>query len=452
MTDIQKRMKRLIQMISVSIIFFIIILGLQPRFNLNRQQVIILTIFGSTYLLIILSHGNERTIIAMFGAFLMWVFGALPSGDIVNYVDLHAIGLFFGVMIIAGVLKTAGFFKYVSNLVVRYTKMDARLIFIALTTITAILSAFLDEISVIIFMTSITIYLCEALRLDPKPFILTEIFTANIGGSLTAVGSPPNIMILTAGNLSFMDFLRNMSPIVIPSFFFFIITILFLYRKEFKKKPWGKIEPFKIKDKWLFSFSIVIFICMTVLLLSHSLLGLHPTTIVMATAIIALFIGGKKMNRMFKEVHWPTLLFFISLFVLVGGLEATGILELVAKAIFDFAGTDKLLATSAILWTSAILSAVIDNIPLVAAFIPIIKNYSLTSGIEPYILWWALAMGAGLGANGTPISGSANILALSEAERQNHKISSKDFIKLGVPLMFGTLLMAQAILLFKFYL
>jgi Na+/H+ antiporter NhaD/arsenite permease-like protein len=397
---------------------------------------------------------RERTIASMVGVAALWFFNVLPKEKMIGYIDLNAIGLLFGMMVLVGVLDEANFFRWMGIRLVNLCTGNTLYIFILFTTITALLSALLDNVTTVLFMVAITLEIADFLKIDPKPYIISEILASNIGGTATLIGDPPNIMIASATGLTFIDFLKYTMPIALVAFALLIFLLNRIYRAEFRASTEKSVTMSLrgiISDKRLFRIGLGIFIVTISMLFIHHILHMPPAVIVMASAIIVLFIGGVKMPRILERVEWRTLIFFTCLFIIVGSLVETGTIEELAIQVVNLVGGSGPLMVSMILWVSAIASGMIDNIPLVAAFIPMIQDISRITGTDVAILWWALSIGAGFGGNGTLIGASANIVAIGVAEAKGVKISFMDFLKVGAITMIITIVIANIYLLLRFF-
>ncbi|MCW3975204.1 MAG: SLC13 family permease [Candidatus Bathyarchaeota archaeon] len=397
---------------------------------------------------------RERTIASMVGVAALWFFDILPKEKMIGYIDFNAIGLLFGMMVLVGVLDEANFFRWIGFRLVNLCAGNTLYIFILFTSITAFLSALLDNVTTVLFMVAITLEIADFLKIDPKPYIIAEILASNIGGTATLIGDPPNIMIASATGLTFIDFINNTMPISLVAFALLIFLLNRIYKAEFRASTEKSVTMSLrgiISDKRLFRIGLGIFIATISMLFIHDFLHMPPAAIVMASAIIILFIGGVKMPRILERVEWRTLIFFTCLFIIVGSLVETGTIEELAIQVVNLVGWSGPLMVSMVLWVSAIASGIIDNIPLVAAFIPMIQDISRITDTDVSILWWALSLGAGFGGNGTLIGASANIVAIGVAEAKGVKISFMDFLKVGAITMIITIVIANIYLLLRFF-
>lgn len=418
-------------------------------------QVIAIIIFITTYFFIA-TGWRSRAIAALAGAACMWAFGVLPADEIIGYIDFNSIGLLFGMMVLVGVLREANFFRVIGVQLANLVSCKVNQLFILFLLMTAILSALLDNVTTVLFMVAITIDISELLKIDPKPFILGEIFTSNIGGTATLIGDPPNIMISSATGFTFSDFLERTTPISMITTLIIVGLLYYIYRKQLQVE--SPIEEISMKieeivtDWRLFRFGTVMFIITIVLFFTHEIFHLSPATVALIIAIVVLFLGGSKMARILERVEWRTLIFFAGLFIIVGGLVKTGTMTWIAVGLATYISNSQSSALSAVLWLSSIMSGLIDNVPFVAAFIPIIRDYGIISGIAVSQLWWALALGAGFGGNLTMIGASSNIVAIGVADKRGIHFNFFEFMKMGVPITIVSTMIANLMLLSAFLL
>ncbi len=423
------------------------------------EQHISLLIFLVTYVLLATGY-RERTIAAMAGAGAIWAFGILTPQEMTSYVDMNAIGLLFGMMIIVGALREARFFRWAGVYVANACKCRPMHLLVVFTLMTAGLSALLDNVTTVLFMVTVTIEIAELAKLDPKPYILSEIVASNIGGTATLIGDPPNIMIATATGFSFLEFLVNMGPVSLVAF---AVSLLYFRRQFMKKMKEAGLETAQehaalsvivsevSPDRRLLWTGLVTLVGAVVLFLLQDIVGIYPTVVALAAAVILLFVGGPKMPEILTDVEWSTLIFFGSLFVVVGALEKTGWMNSVAQGIAPLISGNRALGVTAVLWIFSLASAFINNIPFAAAFIPVLTDLGSRSGTAVYPLWWALSAGTGLGGNGTIIGASANVIATGLAQARGVKITFVEFAKVGMVILFLTTAVANLILLAKFW-
>jgi Na+/H+ antiporter NhaD/arsenite permease-like protein len=421
------------------------------------QQLVALLIFFATYLLLATGY-RERTIAAMAGVGAIYAFGILASQEMLAYVDLNAIGLLFGMMVIVGALREAKFFRWLGVFVANACRCRPMHLLVVFTLMTAALSALLDNVTTVLFMVTVTIDIAELVKLDPKPYILSEIVASNVGGTATLIGDPPNIMIATATGFSFVEFLANVGPVSLVAL---SVSLLYFRRKFWKgmkeadaghlKREIPVVALDETLDRRLLWTGLVTLVGAVVLFSLQDLVGLYPTTIALVAAGLLLFIGGPRMSEILRDVEWSTLIFFGSLFIIVGALEKTGWMSLVAEGMSLLVGENRLLGVSSVLWISSITSAFVDNIPFTAAFIPVLTDLGTRSGVDVYPLWWALSAGTGLGGNGTIIGASANVIATGLAQARGVKITFVEFAKVGMVILVLTTAVANLILLVRFW-
>ncbi len=355
-----------------------------------------------------------------------------------------------GMMIMVEGMARAGFFRWLCMAIANAVHYQVIPIFITFMIMSFVLAMFIDSITVILFLAAVTVELAQLLRFNPIPMILSEIFCANLGGSATMCGDPPNIIIGTSLRYTFTDFITNTGLMAVLSLVVMVLFFYFCYRKEFSTTSGAVTENMEhlspksaIKDKKAFLISCVIFLCAVVLLITHAQTGLTVAFIGVLIALITLITAGKEAIDLLKSIDYKTLLFFIGLFLVVGGLEQSGILELVASFIGDVSGGNMKIMIAIIIWVSAIASAFVDNIPFAATMIPIIKTLAATTGADLSVLAWTLAMGTDIGGSATPIGASANVVGTSIAAREGHPISWKQYCKSAIPATFIVILISM---------
>ncbi|MBM7656075.1 SLC13 family permease [Neobacillus cucumis] len=417
---------------------------------MGSQQIIVLVIFLITYGVII-SEKIHRTTVAMFGGLLIVAFGILDQNEAVHHIDFNTIGLLVGMMIIVSITAQTGVFEYIAVWSAQKVQGEPIRILIALCLFTAIASAFLDNVTTVLLVVPVTLSITKQLKVPPIPILLSEIFASNIGGTATMIGDPPNIMIGSAvKELTFMSFIYNLALI---NFIILIITILLftlIYKKQLHTTPELKkhllckscIE--EIKDKKLLVKCLIVIILTIGGFFAHQFINIETATLALIGAFILLLITRDKfLHAALEKIEWTTLFFFIGLFVIVGGLEATGLIEALAKKAISWTGGELKSTTFLVLWMSAIISAFVDNIPFVATMIPLIKEMGHLgiSNLDP--LWWSLSLGACLGGNGTLVGASANLVVAGIAAKEGHHISFVKFLAIGFPLMIVSIIISS---------
>lgn len=429
---------------------------------METVELIALAIFAVTFFFI-LTERIHRTVIGLFGAMTMLLVGMYLDfyhpEDLIEVIDFNTLGLLFGMMLLVGMLEHTGAFQYLGIWTAKKTKGNPWLLMIALSGITAGLSMILDNVTTIILIVPITIIIAEMLKINPVPILMAEALLSNVGGTGTLIGDPPNIMIGSAANFSFNDFLVHTLPVVLVTW---VATLLFfrvLFRKQLAVKPQNvesllaMKESEAIKDPKTLKKLLLVFGLVIILFFLHSALHLDAAMVAIIGAALALIWIAPKIDpqKTIEKCELSVLLFFASLFVIVGGLEHAGILERMAEFITAGASDNLLLTAIIILWASAILSAIVDNIPLTVAMIPII-TYLGAEGIPPDLLWWALAFGVGFGGNGSPIGSTAGVIVVAKSEKTDNPISFIDWMKQGVPTMvLGLIIATIALTVFTEY-
>lgn len=413
-------------------------------------------IFIAAYAMIIVEKVH-RTIIALVGATVVIALGLITQEEAVRAIDFNTIGLLVGMMIIVGITRRSGLFGYLAVKSARLAKGKPINIMIALGLITGILSGLLDNVTTVLLIVPVTYVLTDRLDISPIPFLFAEIVCSNIGGTATLIGDPPNIMIGSATGLGFMDFIANMA---LPAIIIMIVTLaclVFIYRKDLfadedKIKSIMELDEVEyIKDWGILKKSLII-LGLTILgFFLHQALHLESATVALMGAAFLMLITAEEPEDVLMLVEWPVIFFFLGLFVLVGSLEANGVIEALAAKSLQVSGGNLPLTGMLILWMSAIASAFVDNIPFVATMIPLLQSVGQASAMPMDSLWWALALGACLGGNGTLIGASANITVVGIAERHGNIIKFIDYLKIGFPLMILSIIIANIYLYLAFW-
>ncbi len=367
-------------------------------------------------------------------------YAAGEGGEAAAGINWETIVFIFGMMVMVEGMAKVGFFRWLCMRIAKMVKYKVIPIFITFMVLSTILAMFIDSITVILFLAAVTIELSQLLKFNPIPMILAEIFCANLGGSATMCGDPPNIIIGTSLSYSFADFITNTGLIALVSFFAVVLYFYLVFRKELVKDSAKSVDfsnlpspESAITDKKGFIVSSLIFVAAIVLLITHAQTGLTVSAIGTLVAVVTLIAAGKSALELLKKVDYKTLLFFIGLFVVIGGLEQTGVLEILAGFIGKISGGNVMLMIAIIIWLSAIASAFVDNIPFATTMIPIIKSLSVTYGVDLPVLAWTLAMGTDIGGSATPIGASANVVGIATAAREGYVIKWGRYCKKMVP-------------------
>ncbi|WP_456450118.1 SLC13 family permease [Palaeococcus sp. (in: euryarchaeotes)] len=420
------------------------------------MEAVALAVFLFTYGLI-MSERIHRTVAAMFGAAVVMMLKVVPWEKLPEYLDLDTIFLLAGMMIIVNTARNSGLFEYLAIKTAKLAKGSPIRVLLLFSVVTALVSSFLDNVTTVLLLTPMLLYISRLMEINPMPFLLSEIFASNIGGAATLIGDPPNIMIGSAAKLSFMDFILNMSPIAFIDLLVSIVLIYFIYRGALKvdERDREKInrtlerldEKAAIKDLALFRKSIATIGLVVMLFFLHDRLGVEPAVVALFGASFILLWSREKPEEVLEKVEWATLFFFGGLFIIVGGLVETGLIGQLANWITShIVGEGE--ALIAIAWFSAFASAIIDNIPFTATMIPLIK--AMGGSLNVYPLWWALSLGACLGGNGTAIGASANVVVIGIAEREGVKITFGDFLKVGMFIMMATVAIGVGLLWIRY--
>ncbi|MGA2614637.1 MAG: ArsB/NhaD family transporter [Spirochaetia bacterium] len=430
---------------------------------ITTQQWIALGIFVLSYGLII-SEKVNRTIVAIFGAVLAFIF-VLGPGNLVQYENWETIIFVFGMMLIIETMSLSGFFRWLGLHSARWVKLDPLALFILFPLLTGFLSAFVDSITVMLFMSTLTLEVAAIIGINPLPLILAEISAANIGGSSTMVGDPPNVILGTYFGLSFIDFVKNTGLIawigfVVNDLFFiwFFRKEIFPARRKLREEPQrlqaqvDSLDPARaVQDKRLFAVGLIAIFYVVVALVSHSVTHLSVAVIAITGAVLALLLGGKHMGKVVAKIDYPTIVFFAGLFLIVGAMEHVGLLTIVAMKVKDLSGGNFFVAISIILWVSALGSSIVDNVPFAATMAPILKHLSGMPGFSLLPLVWSASLGTDIGGNGTPIGASANVVAVATYERETEKkIGWGYYCKVSYPAMMIVVLVCN-LLMYLFY-
>jgi len=427
------------------------------------QQWTALGIFVLSYGLII-SEKVNRTIASILGAILAFIFVLGPE-ELLRYENWETILFVFGMMTVIETMNESGFFRWLGLHSARAVKLDPLKLFILFPFIAAFLSAFVDSITVMLFMSTLTIEVSAIIGMNPLPLIFAEICAANIGGASTMVGDPPNVILGTYFQLSFMDFVKNTGAIAWIGFFVNTVFFIFFFkgeifpaRKKLLEKPdWVQkqienINPKEaIQDRRLFWVGLISIFYVVVVLVTHHITHLSVAMCALTGALIALLAGGPKMGRVLEKVDYPTIAFFAGLFIIVGAMEHVGLLKLAAATVNDLSGGKFFIALSIILWVSAVGSSIVDNVPFAATMAPILKHMSEVFGFSLLPLVWSTALGTDIGGNGTPIGASANVVAVATYERMtDKKIGWGYYCKACYPAMIVVVIVCN-LLLYFFY-
>jgi Na+/H+ antiporter NhaD/arsenite permease-like protein len=419
---------------------------------MDSAQLAAVAIFLAMFVVIV-GGWLHRTWAALGAALLTAIIVLRNPIDTFNTVNWETIIFLGGMMVMVAGLGLSGFFRWLCLYVARLARYNTSAIFISFMFLSGFLAMFIDSITVLLFMAAIVIELSYLMGFKPMPFIIALIFAANAGGAATMSGDPPNVIIGTAFGYSFMDFAINTGPIawagllVGTGFLYFTQRHLLAPAAPGVEYP----EPSQaITDRPLFLKGVVILLITVSFLLSYHTLGQPIATVGITAAVLTLIAARRRLPEVFHEVDWRTLLFFLGLFVVVGGLEEVGVLRTMADFIGDATGGQIVLAIAFILWFSAFASAIVDNIPFAAAMVPVIRAMSVTLGMDQQTLSWTLALGADVGGNATPIGASANVVGLGVAERMGFKVSWGYYLVRAVPATILALAVFHLLLVWRY--
>jgi len=406
--------------------------------------------FGS--LILIFSEKLNRSIVAIAGAALMVTLGKIlgfySEEAALQAIDFNTLGLLLGMMILVAMLEPTGFFQYLAVLAARSSKGKPARLFILLGIITTILSMFLDNVTTVVLIAPVTILICEIMGISALPFLVSEALLSNTGGMATLVGDPPNVLIGSAAGFSFNDFLIYSMPIVLLSWAGALFLLQYLFKKELSKRPRSvkaimRLNPAETLNEPLITRRILIVLGGAVLFFFlHHALHISPSLVALSAAAIALVWVQPDIQEVLKHIEWSVLIFFGALFVMVGGLEHAGVMEAIVGLLEQASNVPPVLFGVGLIWIVAALSAVVDNVPITIAMIPVIKGLG-ESGMDITPLWWALAFGAGFGGSGTIIGSTANIIVTTLSEKTRTPITSKLWNKRGLPVMLVTCAIAS---------
>jgi Na+/H+ antiporter NhaD/arsenite permease-like protein len=392
-------------------------------------------IFVAVYALIA-TERLDKTLAALLGGTVVVLLGIVSQERAFEAIDLNVIFLLAGMMVLAGILRRTGFFQWLAIRSVRIAGGEPYRLLIVLSVVSALISAFLDNVTTVVLLAPVTLYIAGVLRVSPVPFLISEILASNIGGTATLIGDPPNILIGSAAGLGFVEFLLNLGPVAVLILVAFLFATRFLFRCDLEVQ--GDVragvlaldEREVLTDIPLLRWSLAI-IALTILGFVFAVpLGLETGTIALFGATLLTVISRIDVATVLEEIEWPTLFFFIGLFMLVSAIVEVGIIDALAELLIDLTGGDATVTTIGLLWLSAIASAIVDNIPYTTTMIPVVERLG-ASGIPIEPLWWSLALGACLGGNATIVGASANVVGANLAGRAGHPIGFATFFRYG---------------------
>ncbi len=407
----------------------------------------------------ILSDRVHRGIAAMVGAALMVLLGIgldfYSEEEALRAIDFNTLGLLFGMMVLVAVLRNTGFFRYLAIIAAKRSRGDPWILLVSLGTVTTVASLFLDNVTTVILMAPVTLLIAEVLAINPLPLLMAEAFLSDTGGVATLVGDPPNILIGSAADLSFLDFIINLAPIVLVAWLATLVLLRVLFRRELSEEP-SNLSALRaldaqeaLEDPASANRIALVLGGVVILFFFHHSLHIQAGFVALIGAAAALLWLRPDFEEVLEQIEWSVLIFFAGLFVLVGGVEASGLLELAGERLTDLSSGDMVLMGVAMIWMAAITSALIDNIPFTIAMIPIIQGLE-QPGLDITPLWWALALGAGFGGNATPIGSTANIVVISVSEKTKSPITNRMWLRNGIPIMIVTCAIATVLYVIRY--
>ena len=404
---------------------------------------------------LIASERFDRTLIALLGGLLVVILGVVDQEEAFAAIDFNVIFLLAGMMVLAGGLSKTGFFEYVAGYAIHFSRGEPFRLLIILSILTALLAAVLDNVTTVVLLTPVTLSIARTLRVNPFPYLISQVFASNIGGTATLIGDPPNILIGSAAGLDFGDFLVNLAPVVVLIMIAFVGIMWMAFGRnieddEDRLDVLATVDPAAaIKDRPLMIRALIVLGLTLVGFLFHSALGLEAATIALLGATVLMLVGPLDPHEALRDVEWSTLFFFVGLFMLIYAVVHVGIIGGIADALAEAAGGDLTIATMGILWFSAVASAIVDNIPYTATAIPIVQQMA-DSGLEAEPMWWSLALGACLGGNLTIVGASANIVVANLAARDGHPITFMQFFRYGLGVVAVSLLISTVYLWLRY--
>jgi Na+/H+ antiporter NhaD/arsenite permease-like protein len=415
-------------------------------------------IAGAVFLVaygLIASERFDRTLIALLGGLLVVALGVIDQEEAFAAIDFNVVFLLAGMMVLAGGLSKTGFFEYVAGRAIHLSRGQPFRLLIILSLLTAVLAAVLDNVTTVVLLTPVTLSIARTLRVSPFPYLISQIFASNIGGTATLIGDPPNILIGSAAGLDFGDFLVNLAPVVVLIMVAFLGIMWLAFGRNMEDDAdrldiLATVDPgAAIRDRPLMVRALIVLGLTLVGFLFHSLLGLEAATIALLGATVLMLVGRLDPHEALRDIEWNTLFFFVGLFMLIEAVVHVGIVGGIADALAKAAGGNLAAATMGILWFSALASAIVDNIPYAATAIPIVEQLAET-GLKAEPMWWALALGACLGGNLTIVGASANIVVANLAARDGHPITFMQFFRYGLGVVATSLAISTAYLYVRY--
>lgn len=422
--------------------------------KVETNQILSVVIFAVALGLII-SEKVHRALVALMGAVLLIAINVITFDQAMGHLDFNTLGVLLGMMLFVSVVRLSGVFEYLAVRCAHFAKGNPWRIMLMFVVLTACLSAFLDNVTTVLLIGPMTLTMCKMLKVDPVPFFIVEIMASNIGGTATLIGDPPNIMIGSAAGFTFFDFILVDAPAVVVIVAVVLVVFYFLYGKNMGVEQ-ADVDAVMaldaasyIKDARLLKISAAMTALVVLGFMLHGTLGVESSVVALGAGALILLLSGGNIERALADVEWTTLAFFAGLFIIVGAMTETGVINMVALSLVKVTGGNLFAAMMVLLFGSAIISAFLDNIPFVATMIPILLAME-TAGMDVTPLWWAVSLGACLGGNGSIIGASANVV-LSDISRKNgHPITFIEYLKVGFPVMMLTVAISAVYMYFRF--
>ena len=420
---------------------------------MDVSQIVAVAVFV-VVMITIMTEKLHRSLAAITGAMIVLALHVMPFDAAMEHIDFNTLGVLLGMMLFVSVVKLSGVFEFLAIKCARLAKGDPWKIMLLFVLLTAVLSAFLDNVTTVLLIGPMTLTVCKLLDVNPIPFFMTEILASNIGGTATLIGDPPNIMIGSAAGYSFFDFILYDAPAVAIILVAILGVFYALYGRkmnvddEHKARIMELDEHAQIKNRRLLKQSVVMTALVVVGFMAHGALGLESCIIALGASGIIMLISGESIEEALSNVEWTTLSFFAGLFVIVGALAETGVIGMLANGLIDATGGNVFITMLVLLIGSAVISSFLDNIPFVATMIPILLAMEST-GMDVTPLWWAVSLGACLGGNGTLIGASANVVLSDISKKHGYEITFAKFFKTGFPIMLLTILIAGVYLVVR---
>ena len=394
----------------------------------------------------------DRTLIALLGGLSVIALGVIDQHEAFAAIDLNVIFLLAGMMVIAGSLARTGLFDWVAVRSVRLVHGRPMALLLTLATVTAVLSAFLDNVTTVVLTVPVTIAVAHRLGVSPVPYLISGILASNIGGTATLIGDPPNILIGSAAGLDFVDFLVNLAPVTVVIYLAFVVIAYFAWRShlevpaERREAAVEATEPATITDRPRLVLGLIVSFFVLIGFLTHQALGLEAATVALLGATVLMLVARIDPHDALRDVEWRTLFFFVGLFILVEAVVHVGIITSIADWLAVQVSGNPTLASIGLLWFSGVASAIVDNIPYTATAIPIVERL-IETGLPANPLWWSLALGACLGGNLTLVGAAANVVVANQALKAGHRIGFFQFLRYGAVVTLASLLIATAYVL-----